>query len=273
MFSLYVLPHVVISHKIKEKKMKKHTVVGGLCLLAIAFSVSVAMAGNGRFVRGDDGPRGAVRAGAMDVSALPYEELSSDEVAALTYMIEEEKVARDVYQNLYAANQIVAFANIAVSEQRHMDAIAALLDKYALENPVAGLDSGVFASEEFQNLYNGLVTAGAVNDEEALLVGATIEDLDIMDLHQRLENVDNQDITQVFGNLQRGSENHLRAFTSLLLMYGYEPYIAQYLSQDDIDAIIIAGAVKGSRRNASSAGGSTFVDSNGDGICDNLPVQ
>ena len=53
--------------------------------------------------------------------------LSQAEIDGLLYMREEEKLARDVYQALYAEWESPAFANIAVSEQQHMDSILALI--------------------------------------------------------------------------------------------------------------------------------------------------
>jgi len=48
-------------------------------------------------------------------------------------------------------------------------------------------------------------------------------------------------ITMVFNNLLKGSENHLRTFNSLLTMYTSDAYKAsEYLTQDEIDAIIAA---------------------------------
>jgi hypothetical protein len=193
--------------------------------------------------RGGHGQAG--RPGGMIAAALPYEELSEAEKADLLKMVEEEKLARDVYLALYEQWSIPAFSNISNSEQRHMDAVASLLDKYGLENPVAGLEAGSFATPEVQELYQQLVDKGSSSDENALRVGATIEDLDIKDLNECLETTDNQDLTMVYENLKRGSENHLRAFTSLLAVYGYAPYEAQFLTQEEIDEIISTPPTRG----------------------------
>ena len=47
-------------------------------------------------------------------------------------------------------------------------------------------------------------------------MGAAIEEIDILDLQERLAQTDNADIQQVFNNLLNGSYNHLRAFVSTL---------------------------------------------------------
>jgi hypothetical protein len=49
--------------------------------------------------------------------------------------------------------------------------------------------------------------------------------------------VDNIDIRTVYQNLLKGSRNHLRAFAYQLSLLK-SSYVAQYLSQEEIDAII-----------------------------------
>ena len=88
-----------------------------------------------------------------DGSALPAAgELSQDEAAALLFMIEEEKLARDVYNALYAVWGVSTFQSIAASEQAHMDSLAVLLERYGLTSPVQA-EAGVFTDPELQALY------------------------------------------------------------------------------------------------------------------------
>ena len=70
--------------------------------------------------------------------AYPTEDLSTVEMEALQFMREEEKLARDVYLRLHQQWNMQVFANIAKSEQRHMDAMKCLLDKYELADPAEG---------------------------------------------------------------------------------------------------------------------------------------
>ncbi len=169
----------------------------------------------------------------------PTQELSSEEEAGLLQMRQEEKLARDVYLALYETWGTKVFANIAASEVRHMAAVKWLLDKYGLGDPVGEDGPGVFSDPYFQGLYDELVAAGSISVVEALRVGATIEDLDIYDLLECLLETDNDDITRVYLHLVRGSRNHLRAFVGFLEFLG-ESYEAQYLTQEEVDAIIDA---------------------------------
>lgn len=163
--------------------------------------------------------------------------LNTDEIKSLTYMREEEKMARDVYAVLYDKWNIQIFANIGESEQKHMDAVLQLLTRYNLPDPVGSNGVGVFTNTTLQRLYNDLIAQGLTSLTQALKVGATIEDLDIFDLETALTKIDNQDIRTIYSNLTRASRNHLRAFYSNLESSG-EIYAAQFISQDQFDAII-----------------------------------
>jgi hypothetical protein len=143
-------------------------------------------------------------------------ELTPDEIAGLTYMREEEKLARDVYTTLYEAWGQRIFSNIARSEQKHMDAVAILLDRYGIADPAAGNDVGQFTDPDLQALYDELVDLGSRSLADALKVGITIEQVDIDDLQQELATVEHQDIQRVYERLEQGSQNHLRAFVSTL---------------------------------------------------------
>jgi hypothetical protein len=171
------------------------------------------------------------------VDALPIEPLSDGELAALTFMREEEKLARDVYLYLYDLWGSVIFMNIAGSEQTHTDVVLHLIQKYDLPDPSSGKQEGDFLDPMLQGLYDMLIAQGTPSLMDALLVGATIEDLDIYDLHRLMTDVDNQDITLVFENLLKGSRNHMRAFSSRLADMSVV-YTPVYISQDEYDSII-----------------------------------
>lgn len=162
--------------------------------------------------------------------------LTQEEIDGLLWMREEEKLARDVYLTLYEMYGLQIFQNIASSEQMHMDAVLSLLEKYGIEDPAVD-EVGVFTNPELQALYDQLIAMGSQSVEDALKVGALIEETDIKDLEEWIAKTDNADIIQVYENLMAGSENHLRAFTSVLQNYGitYEP---QVISEDEYNEII-----------------------------------
>ena len=179
-------------------KAKRWSVVGALLLLMSITSV------------------GYVRAAAV---------LSEAEINSLTYMREEEKLARDVYIFMYDKWGSQIFSNISVSEQTHMDAIKTLLDRYGIPDPAAGKGQGVFTNQDLQDLYNVLIEDGSVSLVEALKAGVIIEETDIDDLNAGIVSTKLKDIKTVYSNLLLGSLNHLKSFVSNLGMLGvvYEP--------------------------------------------------
>jgi len=164
-------------------------------------------------------------------------DLSAEESAALLYMREEEKLAHDVYVTFYEQWDFRVFSNISRSEQTHTDAVKTLLDRYGLADP-ASSEIGVFTDPDLQALYTNLVARGSQSLAEAIQVSAAIEEIDILDLQERLAQTDNADIQQVFNNLLNGSYNHLRAFVSTLETQTGETYQPQYLSAEAYQAII-----------------------------------
>jgi len=141
--------------------------------------------------------------------------LSDSEVAGLVWMLEEEKLAHDVYVTLYDTWGLRTFANISASEAAHMAAVQNVLEQYTIDIPSLG-GVGVFNDPTLQTLYDDLVAKGNTSLEEALRVGAFIEEIDIEDLDARSAQTDNSDILTVYDNLNRGSRNHLRSFVGQL---------------------------------------------------------
>ena len=193
-------------------------------------------------------------------------ELNAAEIEGLTHMREEEKLARDVYLALYEIWGVPIFQNIAGSEQAHMDSVLMLLEQYELTDPAAGMGIGEFTNPDFQKLYEDLVEQGSVSQADALIVGATIEDLDIFDLVELLAQTENEYIIQVYSNLLAGSENHLRAFVSNLERQAGEGYQPVYIDQVTYQAIIDGAAERGAGNGGFGGGnGGGGNDSNGNG--------
>jgi hypothetical protein len=143
-------------------------------------------------------------------------EISPEEIAGLIHMRIEEKLARDVYTTFGNLYNYKAFLNIKLAEQNHMNAVKRMLDKYSIPDPIVSDEVGVFPDSVFQNLYNQFIAQGNVSLYEALVVGKTIEELDIADLEAQLLIVDSPDIIRLYTNLKTGSENHLAAFIKCL---------------------------------------------------------
>jgi hypothetical protein len=189
----------------------------------------------------------------QDILAIPSEELSQDEKDSILFMREEEKLARDVYLALSEKHNIQVFRNISSSEQTHMDTMKTLIDKYNLTDSMKSDQRGDFNNPEFTKLYNDLVKQGSESQIAALKVGATIEDLDIRDINERLLTIDNQDVRLAFEKLRSGSENHMRAFVKNLKNQGSD-YTPQFISITDYEAIL-ASSNEQSQNKGNQGGG------------------
>jgi len=188
----------------------------------------------------------------VSVLDLPASDLSPEETAALLFMREEEKLARDVYNALYEIWGQPTFTNIAASEQTHMDEVKLLIDRYSLADPA--LEPGLFTDPDLQALYDQLVDQGSASLADALKVGAAIEEIDILDLEERIAQTDNADLQQVFNNLMLGSYNHLNAFVGVLSMQTGEAYVPQYLTEDAYAALMTDQARNGNSNSGQAAG-------------------
>lgn len=141
--------------------------------------------------------------------------ISTEEQADILFMKQEEKMARDVYNALYQQHEIQVFANIARSEQRHMDSVDYLIQTYGLEDPTPAA-AGVYTYDALNSMYAELTEKGFQSVVDALEVGVTIETVDIADLESSLLVIEDVTVKNVFGNLLRASKNHLNAFQNNL---------------------------------------------------------
>lgn len=142
-------------------------------------------------------------------------ELTEDEIAGILYMREEEKLAHDVYVQLYETFNHTIFLNISLSEKQHMDAMLRLIEYYNLEDPAKDNGLGEFLNDDLQDLYDILMKQ-AVDLKSALGVGVVIEETDIVDISEYLEETDVKNLNLVYEHLLNGSYNHLDAFNKVL---------------------------------------------------------
>jgi hypothetical protein len=149
----------------------------------------------------------------------------------------EERLAYDVYQNLYTYHveesdeEIKQFKNISEkSEVTHVGIVQDLVQRYALnpedvtnvENPVKDRDvsfedmpSGKYDIPAIQSLYDTLYAKGIVSKTEALMVGCMVEVTDVEDLDKYITMAETSkatDIVDAFNVLRKGSYNHYWAF-------------------------------------------------------------
>jgi hypothetical protein len=162
------------------------------------------------------GARGQGSGGAMHESdipaAVPNATISAEVADMLTFMVQGEKLARDVYALAIDEYGDRVFVNINRSESNHMAELQVLLDRYDVADPTAKAVPGRFAEDELTGMYAGLADKVRTDRAGAIDAGIAVETADIADLKDALELTAPADVTAVLENLLAGSERHLAAF-------------------------------------------------------------
>ncbi|MEN9962844.1 MAG: hypothetical protein RIS66_1257 [Actinomycetota bacterium] len=133
----------------------------------------------------------------------------------LVYLIEEEKLAHDVYSKMFELWGSKVFGNILNSEESHQSQVLTVMATRDIADPRSSQE-GVFKNADLQKLYDELIAKGSKSAVDAYEVGVAIEVLDIDDLTKMLATAKDADVIAMMENLRRGSENHLRAFNNQL---------------------------------------------------------
>jgi len=166
----------------------------------------------------------------FQIELPPMQDLSDYEAERLSYQYSEEMVARDAYNHMYSLYWTQTFKNIADAEQKHMNAVKKLLDRYSLEIPTWYW----VLQDEFDNLK----AEWEKWLKEALEVWVKIEILDIDDISETMRNVDNNDILAVYSNIWWGSYNHMRWFVKALRNNWFKTNIdySAYLNEEEANS-------------------------------------
>ena len=149
---------------------------------------------------------------ANETEGLASEDLTEQQ---LLYLIEEEKLAHDVYTVFYEKYGARVFGNILESESTHQERVLTLLEARNIADPRSP-EIGVFTNSDLQKFYDDLIAQGMQNETEAFRAGVIIEETDIADLTEQLSTTTEEDVVLALEDLRRGSENHLRAFNKQL---------------------------------------------------------
>ncbi len=131
--------------------------------------------------------------------------------ASLLFMIEEEKLAHDVYVTLGDLWGAQIFTNISQSEASQQGFLLPLLDARTIVDP-RSTEIGVFVNDDLQALYDQLIAQGSLSQADAVQVGIAIELKDITDIAAAIAVEDEADVIAVYERLLSGSESHLAAF-------------------------------------------------------------
>ena len=154
-----------------------------------------------------------------DSSVTEEEELATDTTVdnsslaeMLTFIVQEEKLAHDLYVQLAQTSGAMQFANIVNSETTHISLVQGLLVAYNIVDPTIGLAEGEFLDQDLQALYDKLLATGSVDRAGAIAAGIAVEEKDIADLEAMLATDLPSDVASILERLLSGSQNHLAAF-------------------------------------------------------------
>ena len=152
-------------------------------------------------------------------SAVTEEEVTTDSTVdsstlaeILTFIVQEEKLAHDLYVQLASTSGAQQFANIVNSESTHISLVQGLLVSYNIVDPTVGLAEGEFLDQDLQALYDSLLASGSVDRAGAIAAGIAVEEKDIADIEVMLASELPSDVASVLERLLSGSQNHLAAF-------------------------------------------------------------
>jgi len=142
--------------------------------------------------------------------------LSLNQIDEIKAIIEEEKLARDIYSEFYRLHSEGIFLEISKDEQKHMDRILTLVDIYKFEDPVKTNPPGVFSDPNVQVLYNQLLLEGTKSLEDALKVAIKLEKIDKEDISKTKSKTSALSSIDTFDFLMTGSKYHLDKYTKYL---------------------------------------------------------
>lgn len=151
------------------------------------------------------------------------------EEEGLVRIYEVEKFARDIYKYFHEKWGTYIMDTISHSEQAHMDIVQEMIDKYGFDNPIKYNGYGEFTNKDLKELYKELTVQGSKSEEDALEIGAMVEEIDIVDIKKYWEQTEAADINNAYSKLTTGSHGHLRIFVSALNEKGVQ-YRPHYLS-------------------------------------------
>lgn len=175
-----------------------------LLILLPALAFGASSSANCRAARnGDSRPCSALPSGAVTLSA--------DEVKALVFQVEEERMARELYAAFGARWDLAPIRQIPRAEQRHEQTLRALAAQAAVALPPT--QPGRFSDPLLQERYDTLLARGLVSSNEALSAGAAVERQDLADLEVLSKSAQHEALKNMVTHLTRASQRHLAAFT------------------------------------------------------------
>ena len=201
----------------------------------LSLTVSLLLSGCNEDITGTV-PGNQTGQNSFDINAYPESNLTQELQDAIAYMGNEERLAYDIYTNLYDyhmknGDKIRQLTNIATnSEIKHIQIVQSVVRRYDLnasdlnnvDSPVSDnqvlpedMPRGQYDIPAIQTLYDALYAKGTDSVQDALEVGCMVEVTDINDLDRYIASAsasNASDVKAAFEFLRKGSYKHYWAF-------------------------------------------------------------
>lgn len=129
----------------------------------------------------------------------------------LVYLVELEKLARDIYNYLYLHNKkLVKYKEIAISEQEHMNMVRVALKAKGIKDQSTKLKPGQYSFRTLTEYYNRFISHYDPKIPYSVGVEVEAEDMNAIDSVKIV--VVEKDVLQLLNTLEAQSNLHLKYF-------------------------------------------------------------
>jgi hypothetical protein len=169
---------------------------------------------------------------------IPEGALSVEAMQGLVFLRNGERLAQAVALDFMDHYGSHPFYGQAEAERTHGRAVARLLDRYALYDPVAGLPMSVFDDPFWQAEYDFYTSQGALGYVDALLVSIEIQEAALVDIRHWYEQGEPDAVVmETWRALLMATRNHLRVLNRELESVGFD-YMPIYVSRAEYEGIV-----------------------------------
>lgn len=148
----------------------------------------------------------------------------------LLYMIEKEKMMRNIYKTMFQEYNVELFQSIYQAKESHLSLLSSKIDKYDVHNPLVYSAENEFENSSLQLVYDDFLAKKLIYEIEALNFVKNMEERHINYVETTVSQVDgNDDIVSVYNVILLGSQAHLDALLGFAsgytdLIKPYDPY-------------------------------------------------
>ena len=135
---------------------------------------------------------------------------NSKTIANLKYILEEEKLAYDVYAYYFAKGGMPKYKDIQGAELQHMNMVRAGMKAYGIKDTTPSLKAGVYHYKDLTAIYKKLTAV--IDKKSPYLTGVNVEIDDIKKIDAMLPETTEADLTALLKNLKSQSNMHIDYF-------------------------------------------------------------